>query len=182
MDCLPLVLQLVATLVLRVDRSVWLSQVTNTTCLWDGLNEPVFWASEFPLESLCWSHSWPIYMAHLHLINIHIVALSVGHVSISGVYGPITTKFGMRQPQYIHYSHFACHGTVIPTLLTRAPREGQGPSRTYYRSLVSGLKVVVSKNLQKPYICGQGGYNSWSDDAYHVDTLGNRWPWWVPLV
>ncbi len=37
------------------------------------------------------------------------------------------------------------------------------------------LKGVVSKNLQKPYICGRGGYNSWSEDAYHVDTLrGNR--------
>ncbi len=34
------------------------------------------------------------------------------------------------------------------------------------------LQGVISKNLQKPYICGRGGYNSWSDDAYHVDTLG----------
>ncbi len=30
-------------------------------------------------------------------------------------------------------------------------------------------KGVVSKNLQKPYICGRGGYNSWSDDVYQVD-------------
>ncbi len=34
------------------------------------------------------------------------------------------------------------------------------------------LKGVLSKNLQKPYICGRGGYNSWGDGAYHVDTLG----------
>ena len=34
------------------------------------------------------------------------------------------------------------------------------------------LKEVVSKDLQKPYICGRGLYNSWGDDAYHVDTLG----------
>ncbi len=40
------------------------------------------------------------------------------------------------------------------------------------------LKGVVSKNLQKTYICDQGGYNSWSDDAYQgqqmtlVDTIG----------
>ncbi len=34
------------------------------------------------------------------------------------------------------------------------------------------LKGVVSKNLQKPNICGRGVYNSWGDGAYHVDTLG----------
>ncbi len=34
------------------------------------------------------------------------------------------------------------------------------------------LKGVVSKNLQKPYICGRGGYNSWGDGTYHVNTLG----------
>ena len=36
------------------------------------------------------------------------------------------------------------------------------------------LKGVLSKNLQKPYICDQGGYYSWGDGAraYHVDTLG----------
>ncbi len=34
------------------------------------------------------------------------------------------------------------------------------------------LKGVLSKNLQKPYICGRGGYNSWGDGTYHVDTLG----------
>ncbi len=34
------------------------------------------------------------------------------------------------------------------------------------------LKGVVSKNLQKPYICGRGGYDSWGDGTYHVDTLG----------
>ncbi len=28
------------------------------------------------------------------------------------------------------------------------------------------LKGVVSKNLQKPYICGRGGYNSWGDGTY----------------
>ncbi len=71
------------------------------------------------------------------------------------------------------------------------------------------LKGLLSKNLQKPYKCGRGGYNSWDDGTYHVDTLGptktqgyrimfwilqnfnpwckplvrgNRWPWWVSLV
>ncbi len=32
------------------------------------------------------------------------------------------------------------------------------------------LKGLLSKNLQKPYKCG--GYNSWGDGTYHVDTLG----------
>ncbi len=36
------------------------------------------------------------------------------------------------------------------------------------------LKGVLSKNLQKPYICRRGGYNSWGDGAYHVDTLGTQ--------
>ncbi len=31
------------------------------------------------------------------------------------------------------------------------------------------LKGVVSKNLQKTYICCRGAYNSWSDNAYHVE-------------
>ncbi len=46
------------------------------------------------------------------------------------------------------------------------------------RKLINGtsvkiqeLKGVLGKNLQKPYICGRGGYNSWGDGAYHVDTL-----------
>ncbi len=34
------------------------------------------------------------------------------------------------------------------------------------------LKGVLSKNLQKPYICGRGWYNSQGDGTYHVDTLG----------
>ncbi len=34
------------------------------------------------------------------------------------------------------------------------------------------LKGILSKNLQKPYICGRGGYNSWGDGTYYVDTLG----------
>ena len=34
------------------------------------------------------------------------------------------------------------------------------------------LKGAVCKNLQKPYICGRGGYNNWGDGTYHVDTLG----------
>ncbi len=38
--------------------------------------------------------------------------------------------------------------------------------------LTTNLKGVVSKNLQKPYICGRGGCNSWGDSTYHVDTLG----------
>ncbi len=29
------------------------------------------------------------------------------------------------------------------------------------------LKGVICKILQKPYICGRGGYNSWSDGAHH---------------
>ncbi len=33
------------------------------------------------------------------------------------------------------------------------------------------LKVLVSKNLQNPYICGRGGYNSSGDGTYHVDHL-----------
>ena len=41
--------------------------------------------------------------------------------------------------------------------------------------LQSSLKKgVLSKNLQKPHICGRGGLNSWGDGTYHVDTLGNR--------
>ncbi len=36
----------------------------------------------------------------------------------------------------------------------------------------SRLKVLLSKNLQKLYICGRGGYNSWGDGTYHVNTLG----------
>ncbi len=31
-------------------------------------------------------------------------------------------------------------------------------------------------NLQKLYTCGQGGYNSWSDGPYFVDTLGPTKP------
>ncbi len=38
--------------------------------------------------------------------------------------------------------------------------------------IINQLKGVVSKNLQKPYICGRGVYNNWGDGAYHVDTLG----------
>ncbi len=38
-------------------------------------------------------------------------------------------------------------------------------------TLINGsLKGVLSKNLQKPYRCGRGRYNSWSDnatDGYH---------------
>ncbi len=34
------------------------------------------------------------------------------------------------------------------------------------------LKGLLSKNLQKPYICGRGWYNRWGDGTYHVDTLG----------
>ncbi len=36
------------------------------------------------------------------------------------------------------------------------------------------LKGVICKIRQKPYICSQEGYNSWSDGAhaYHVDTIG----------
>ncbi len=30
------------------------------------------------------------------------------------------------------------------------------------------LKGLLSKNLQKPYICGRGGYNSWGYGTYHV--------------
>ena len=29
---------------------------------------------------------------------------------------------------------------------------------------------------KKPYICGRGGYNSWSDGTYHVDALGPTKP------
>ncbi len=38
------------------------------------------------------------------------------------------------------------------------------------------LKGVICKILQKPYICGRGGYNNWSDGAHHVDTLGPTKP------
>ncbi len=38
--------------------------------------------------------------------------------------------------------------------------------------LTPDLKGLLSKNLQKPYICGRGGYNSWGDGTYHVDTRG----------
>ncbi len=31
------------------------------------------------------------------------------------------------------------------------------------------LKEVLSKNLQKPNICGRGGYNSWSNDVYFLN-------------
>ncbi len=39
------------------------------------------------------------------------------------------------------------------------------------------LKGLLSKNLQKPYICGRGGYNSWGDGTYYVDTLGPTKTW-----
>ena len=54
------------------------------------------------------------------------------------------------------------------------------------------LKGVLSKNLQKPYVCGRRGCNSWGDGTYHVDTLGPTKtqgyriqkfnPWCKPLV
>ena len=30
--------------------------------------------------------------------------------------------------------------------------------------------------MQKCYICGRGGYNSWGDGTYHVHTLGPTKP------
>ncbi len=33
------------------------------------------------------------------------------------------------------------------------------------------LEGVLSINLQKPYLGGRGGYNSWGDGTYHIDTL-----------
>ena len=47
------------------------------------------------------------------IINIHIIDLSVGRVSISGVYGPIAMKFGMNVDLWtlmsgnLHYGHYA---------------------------------------------------------------------------
>ncbi len=56
----------------------------------------------------------------------------------------------------------------------------------YYRTMctqwysglceILDLQGVICKILQKPYICGRGGYNSWSDGAHHVDTLGPTKP------
>ncbi len=46
-----------------------------------------------------------------------------------------------------------------------------GTSDGYTLCPYAMLKGVLSKNLQKPYICDRGVYNSLGDDAYHVDTL-----------
>ncbi len=37
--------------------------------------------------------------------------------------------------------------------------------KEFWKILINLLKGVVSKNLQKPYICGRGGYNSWGDGS-----------------
>ncbi len=83
-------------------------------------------------------------LTRLPHISIHIVALSVGHVSISGVDGPIAMKFGMNVDLW----------TLMTwdsdlTLLTGAPREGQGPSNTYTPQGDSILTRKIIKNWPK---------------------------------
>ncbi len=52
-------------------------------------------------------------------------------------------------------------------------KDGKGQwTIDFHAPLYFVLKGVVSKNLPKPYICDRRGYNSWSDGAYHVNTLG----------
>ncbi len=67
-----------------------------------------------------------IYNIFLDIISMHIIDLLVRQISISGVYGPIATKLG----QCTEYALPSLGMTwdSYPTLLTRAPREGQGPS------------------------------------------------------
>ena len=57
-----------------------------------------------------------------------------------------------------------------------APNCYKNKASLFYSLVFLLLKGVICKILQKPYICGRGGYNSWSDGAHHVDTLGPTKP------
>ncbi len=79
-------------------------------------------------------------MLRYSYISIHIIDLWVRHISISGVYGPIATKFGMKANTKYALPSLGMTWDSDPTLLTRAPREGQGPS-ILYLSIVSLILI-----------------------------------------
>ncbi len=63
-------------------------------------------------------------------ISIHIIDLSVGRISISGVQVMARSQRNFANTKYA-LSLLCMTWDSDPTLMTRAPREGQGPSEYY---------------------------------------------------
>ncbi len=86
----------------------------------------------------------------------------------------VDTPSPLPKPRPISISYFSCPHTHygIALRVCRCPIPLTDLMDHSFQSWSCNLKGVVSKNLQKPYICRRGGYNSLSDGAYHVDTLG----------
>ena len=60
---------------------------------------------------------------------------------------------------------------MLESTLIKVENFNQGEVR-----IQADSRGVISIFLQKCYIGGRGGYNSWGDDAYHVDILGPTKP------
>ena len=86
-------------------------------------------------------------------------------------------KNGFFYASLVHGLRPCYFGIILPNFGAVGGSKIVGRVRKFFctfwvRQSPIGLKGVLGKNLQKPYICGWGGYNSWDDGAYHVDTLG----------